>query len=152
MSNGRVDAENANIVKREDYTRALTEIIAGGFCPFCEEHLFKHHARPILHKSEFWIITENAWPYEGALFHFLLISRIHIEKTESMPSLLWIDLLKMYQKIVEENDIAGATLMIRSGDTKITGASVNHLHAHIIIGSPRSADTEPICALVGFKK
>lgn len=42
--------------------------------------------------------------------------------------------------------------MIRSGDTKITGASVNHLHAHLIVGVQRTNKTRLVNALVGFKK
>lgn len=148
----RVDAENAAIVKRGDYTQTLAEIIEAGFCPFCEKYLFRHHRRPVLYKSRHWIVTENAWPYKGSRFHFLFIAVPHIETTEDMPSVMWKDLQKLYRKLVRENDMKGATLMIRSGDTRITGASVNHLHAHLVTGTRRTKNTKPIEALVGFKK
>ncbi|MBU6388447.1 hypothetical protein KGQ72_01040 [Patescibacteria group bacterium] len=148
----RVDAENANIVKRSDYTRTLNAIIAGGFCPFCEEHLFKHHRQPIMRKSNHWLVTKNTWPYKGSRFHFLFIARKHVEATEEIASMAWNDLQKQYRKLIKENDIRGATLMIRSGNTRFTGASVNHLHAHLIVGSPRTKNTKPIKALVGFKQ
>jgi diadenosine tetraphosphate (Ap4A) HIT family hydrolase len=148
----QVDTENALVVKRSEYTNTLKEIVVGGFCPFCEEHLFKHHRQPLIYKSRYWLVTKNAWPYKGSRFHFLFIARSHIETTEDMPSLMWADLQKLYRKLVQENNIRGATLMIRSGNTKITGASVNHLHAHIIVGVPRTKNTKPINALVGFKK
>lgn len=148
----QVDTKNAIVVKRGEYVKVLEEIVAGGFCPFCEEHLFKHHPRPVLYKSKYWLVTENAWPYKGSRFHFLFIARPHIEATENMSSLMWTDLQKLYKKLVRENNIKGATLMMRSGDTKITGASVNHLHAHIIVGVPRTKTTKPIKALVSFTK
>ncbi len=65
---------------------------------------------------------------------------------------MWVDLQKLYRKLIRKNKITGATLMIRSGETQITGASVNHLHAHLIVGSFRTKKTKPIKALVGFKK
>ncbi|MCR4275927.1 MAG: HIT domain-containing protein [Candidatus Parcubacteria bacterium] len=148
----RVDAENANIVKRSDYTRTLNAIIAGGFCPFCEKHLFKHHRQPIMYKSKHWLVTKNAWPYKGSRFHFLFITRKHVEATEGIAPTAWNDLQKQYRKLIKENNIQGATLMIRSGDTRFTGASVNHLHAHLIVGSLRTENTKPIKAPVGFKK
>jgi ATP adenylyltransferase len=148
----RVDTKNAVVVKRSDYVHTLTEIVAGGFCPFCEEHLFKHHRRPLIYKSAHWLVTENSWPYKGSRFHILFIARTHIEKTEDLSSAMWADLQKLYKKIVREKKTKGATLFIRSGDTKITGASVNHLHAHLVVGSPRTKSAEPITALVGFKK
>lgn len=150
--NRQVDVRNANVVPRDDYTQTLKEIIAGGFCPFCEEHLFKHHRKPVLYKSKYWLVTENSWPYKGSKFHFLFIARPHIEKMEDVPLSMWDDLQKQYRKLVKEKRIEGATLIIRSGDTKITGASVKHLHAHLVVGSPRTENAKPIKALVGFKK
>lgn len=148
----QVDAKNAAIIKRSDYAKTLDVIIAGGFCPFCEEHLFKHHQQPLIYKSKHWLVTKNSWPYQGSRFHFLFITRSHVEATEEMSPAAWTDLQKLYKKLIRENDIKGATLMIRSGDTRFTGASVNHLHAHLVTGSPRTKKTSPIKALVGFKK
>ena len=147
-----VDLGNAEIVERDNYIQTLKEILDGGFCPFCEEHLSKHHKRPFLYKSTYWIVTENSWPYEGSKFHFLFIARPHVEKMENLPSPMWAELLKLYQQLVVEKRLRGATLMIRSGDTKISGASVNHLHAHLFVGVRGTKKTRTIAAVVGFKK
>ena len=148
----RVDKENAQVVVRGDYVKTLDAIADGDFCPFCEEHLAKHHKHPILHKTEYWLLTHNAWPYGGSVFHLLFIARPHLEAIEAMPSEMVVDLHKLYQKVIAENAIMGGTLMIRSGNTAITGASVNHLHAHLIVGSPRTEKAKPITALIGFNK
>ena len=148
----KVDVENATIVARDDYVQVLEAIIAAGFCPFCEEHLFKHHRKPILFRSRYWLVTENSWPYKGSRFHFLFIARTHIEATENLTTAAWIDLYHLYQKVAHESCLLGGTLFIRSGDTNITGASVNHLHAHLVVGGKRTEGAEPITALVGFKK
>ncbi|MFH1178216.1 MAG: HIT domain-containing protein [bacterium] len=152
MEKKQVDTGNAKVVPRGDYTQTLEEIAAGGFCPFCEEHFFKHHRKPLLHRSTHWFVTENSWPYEGTRFHFLLITREHVEGIEKMSVAILLDLQNVYRQLVDEFSLHGATLMIRSGDTKITGASVNHLHAHLIVGAPRTEHSKPIKALVGFEK
>jgi ATP adenylyltransferase len=152
MKKQRVDTRNATIVRRVAYANTLNEIVAGGFCPFCEEHLFKHHRQPLIYKSKHWLVTENSWPYKGTSFHFLFIVRVHIEATEDMSPVMLADLFTLYRKLVKRYRLKGATLMIRSGDTRITGASVNHLHAHLVIGATRTKKTKPIQALVGFKR
>jgi hypothetical protein len=43
-------------------------------------------------------------------------------------------------------------LVLRSGLTDFTGASVAHLHAQLISGGRRGADGELIRALVAFKE
>lgn len=147
----QVDVGNAKVLPRGDYVKTIKSIIASGFCPFCEEHLFKHHSEPILFQNRYWLVTENSWPYEGARFHFLFIAREHIEKTEDMSLPMLLDLHNLYKQLVKHIKVDGATLMIRSGNTQVTGASVNHLHAHFIVGSPRKRNSKPIKALVGFE-
>lgn len=148
----KVDVQNASIVKRTDYANTLTTIIAGGFCPFCEEHLAQHHQQPIVYKTPHWLVTKNNWPYTGTRFHYLFIARTHVERTEDLSHAAWADLQKVYRKLIRTHNLSGATLMIRSGDTKVTGASVNHLHAHLVVGTQRTKGTKRINALVGFKK
>lgn len=148
----QVDLDNATVVVRGDYTDALKSIIEGGFCPFCEEHLFKHHKRPLLHKTKHWLVTENGWPYQGARHHFLLIPLVHVSRTEDLSPETWADFLTTYRMLITKFELTGASLLIRSGDTSLTGASVNHLHAHLIVGNPRSENAKPIKALVGFEK
>lgn len=152
MTKKTVNVANSTIVPRNDYTQVLEAIVAADFCPFCEEHLFKHHQKPLLHRSRHWLVTENSWPYSGTNHHFLFIAREHVEATEELSPTAWADLQKIYRLVVERYELAGASLMIRSGDTKLTGASVNHLHAHLIVGGPRTKTAKPIKALVAFKK
>jgi diadenosine tetraphosphate (Ap4A) HIT family hydrolase len=147
-----VDKGNSTIAGRGDYTQTLEAILAGGFCPFCETHLFKHHRKPLLHKTKYWLVTENSWPYEGTKYHFLFIARRHIEAAEMASPVMWMDLQKLYKKLVKEHGIKGASLVLRSGDTRYTGASVSHLHAHLISGGPRKKKSESIKALVAFRK
>ncbi len=147
-----VDIGNATVVPRKDYEWVLRAITEKGFCPFCEKHLFKHHRQSLVYKSKYWLVTKNSWPYKGSQYHFLFITRPHIEAVENVRPAIWADLQKLYKKLISQNKITGATLMIRSGETKMTGASVNHLHAHLIVGSPRTKKTKPIKALVGFAK
>lgn len=151
-STKRVDTKNSEVVRRTDYTQTLEAIIRGGFCPFCEEHLFKHHRQPLIYKSKHWLVTKNAWPYKGSRYHLLFIARKHVESIENMALAGWADLQKLYRHVTKKYRIKGATLMIRSGGTKYTGATVTHLHAHLITGSPRTKRTKPMKALVGFAK
>jgi diadenosine tetraphosphate (Ap4A) HIT family hydrolase len=148
----QVDVGNAQVVSRDDYVQTLEMIIAKGFCPFCEENLDYHHRRPLLYKSKHWLVTRNSWPYEGTEFHILFIARRHIERIEEMSATEWLDLKDLHRKFVEEYVIQGGTFFIRSGIMGITGASVIHLHAHLVVGGPRTAHSKPIKALVGFEK
>lgn len=148
----QVDIANAHIVTRSEYTQVLKKITDEGFCPFCEEHLMKYHTKPILFKGTYWIVTENAWPYKGTKKHFVLISRLHIECFEKAPKGSVLELHKHWNTLRKKFNLKGSTLLMRSGDTNMTGASVNHLHAQIIVGQKRTKKSSPLTAVVGFIK
>ena len=147
----RVDVQNASTRARDEYAQALAKIEEAGICPFCEEHLPKHHGKPILFRNAHWIVTENAWPYEGTRHQFVLIARDHIESAEVLSSEAWEALGSAYRRLVSDYQLEGATLLLRTGMTEYTGASVAHLHAQLICGGPRRGESELLRALVGFK-
>ncbi|MDB5244641.1 MAG: Histidine triad domain protein [Parcubacteria group bacterium] len=138
------------VMPRGGYTAVLDAIIAGGFCPFCEEHLFKHHKNPVEEITDLWIVTRNAWPYPGSTHHFLFIPREHVETVESLTDEQWLGFHRLYRTLVNRYSFVGATHFFRSGKTAITGASVNHLHAHLVVGGMRTENSAPIKAIIGF--
>ncbi|MDQ5955428.1 MAG: adenylyltransferase [Patescibacteria group bacterium] len=146
-----VDKANAEIVPRGDYGSVLQAILDEGICPFCPENLFKHHTKPILFEGPHWLVTENFKPYEGTVYHFVLIPKRHMERIEELDSAEWLEVHEHYRALVAKFDLSGATILWRSGNTKLTGASVVHLHAQIIVGKLREDGTTPITGVVGFK-
>ncbi len=146
----QVDIANSTVAPRAGYTDTLQKITDEGICPFCEKNLLRHHSKPILFKNKAWIVTKNAWPYEGSKHHFLLISRTHIEDAKDMSPDEWKMLGSAYRKLSKDYKLKGATLFMRTGDTRYTSASVKHLHAQVISGSARTEKSSLITALVGF--
>jgi diadenosine tetraphosphate (Ap4A) HIT family hydrolase len=147
-----VDLANATMAKRSNYGDIITEILNAGHCPFCAEHLLKYHTKPILKTGTYWIVTKNAWPYEGTSHHFLLVSVPHIESISAVSKESWHELHSHITYLEKKFKLKGKSLLMRSGETQMTGASVRHLHAQLIVGTPRNKNTKPITALVGFKK
>lgn len=151
-SRKEVDVANAGTRAQGAYAEALARIADTGVCPFCPEHLAQHHTNPILFENEHWRVTENAWPYAGARYQFVLISRVHLEAAEQLPTGAWQTLGAAYRRLVRDFGLEGAALMLRSGKTEFSGASVAHLHAQVISGGRREPDSEPLRALVGYKR
>ena len=131
------------------YQNVISQITQDGVCPFCQDHLLTYHKKPILRQGERWTVTTNMYPYKGARFHFLLIHRAHITDSKDMPVESIVELKEHMDWLMKEFKIAGGTLMMRCGDTTVTGASVTHLHAHLIVADLDNPDREPIMARVG---
>ncbi|MGE5270251.1 MAG: hypothetical protein ACM3JG_11330 [Thiohalocapsa sp.] len=146
-----VDVQNAKTRARGEYAEALSRIAAAGVCPFCEAHLARHHPNPVLFRNEYWLATENAYPYDGVRHQWVIIFRDHVESAAALPADAWAALGEAYQRLVQEYRVEGGTLVLRTGLTEFTGASVAHLHAQLISGHRRRPGSEPIRALVGYK-
>ena len=127
-----VDVNNA---RPGIYTDVIKKINQDKICPFCPEHLNSIHPNPIEQK-EFWIVTDNAYSYKPNKNHVLLIHRGHISDVSEISKDAWIELKEIIDNEKQKRKITGGAIVMRFGDTRYTGASVTHLHAHIFQSDP----------------
>lgn len=113
----------------------MQRIIDDGVCPFCAEYFRKYHPKPVLKETDFWFFTENMSPYAGTKFHFILVYKpAHITKPSELAPEALADLFALVDWAIAEYKIPGGSFFMRFGDTKYTGSSVEHLHAHLLMG------------------
>ena len=132
MPNNPKKVVDPTYAKTQEYREVLETIVTEGSCPFCPDN-FRHHKNPILKTCGSWFITRNSWPYKNAAEHFLIISSIHKEEITDLTA---DDLAVVHQLITwakKEFSLAGGGLTLRFGETTHTGATVCHLHFHLIV-------------------
>lgn len=142
--------DSNNTIHRPDgtYGNVINQIKKDGVCPFCSEYLAAYHKNPIDAMGECWLVTDNAYPYEGAAHHLLFIHKKHIENFSELSSDAWLELQGLISQSLATKSIKGAALLFRFGDTNYTGASVRHLHAMVVSGKGE-AGAAPVLARVG---
>lgn len=148
MTKQFVNNENTKHRGEDPYADVIRNIGNEGVCPFCPDNLEKYHKEPILESGEFWVATPNMYPYAGANHHLLLIHREHIEDIAEVTLEAWEELRFVIAAMSKRLSIHGASLLMRYGETKHTGASVAHLHAQLISGSGEK-DAPPVLTRVG---
>lgn len=116
----------------------MNKIREDGVCPFCPENLKDYHDKPILENREHWIITENAYPYQGAETHLLFILKRHTTHMNDLSGKEWSKLKESVDFFVQKYNLEGATILMRFGNTNRTGGTVSHLHAQLIAGNSDS--------------
>jgi ATP adenylyltransferase len=124
---------NLERARSAEQRRTMEEIHDGGYCPFCPENLQINHKMPILRRGEHWTLTPSQWPYENTRVHLLAISAFHAVRLRDLPPVAGSELLEHMQWAEAEYDIESGALALRFGDTADNGASVAHLHAHLIV-------------------
>ncbi len=144
MTKDYVNLDNA---RHDDQRNVMSTIVEDGVCPFDEEFLANYHKQPILRQGTFWTLTLNQWPYEYTRVHLLAIARQHVETIDELEAGAAEELFDHVKWAIQEYQIDFGGLAMRFGDVRHNGASVNHLHAHIIVPDK----DKPADAKVKFK-
>lgn len=143
---------NLKHARTKEQIDVMTQIQKDGVCPFCMENFLKYHPKPILAKNDFWIATENMSPYEGSVYHFLFVCKRHFTMPAEMTDDEKKSLFDLVGAMVKKNEIIGGSILIRFGDTRFTGASVDHFHAHLVVGDTKDEGRESLKTKIGYKK
>ena len=133
---------NQNHARPGGYDKVIAEIAKKKLCPFCPEHLVEFHKLPIVER-EFWLITDNQFPYKPSKWNKLIIHRVHIQHFSEISPLAWKELGEIIQEQTRALNMAGGSFFMRFGETKFTGASVSHLHCQLLQSNPDDPEYDP---------
>ena len=140
---------NARTPEQLEKMKKLTE---KGACVFCKECLEEYHDHPIEEYGKFWIITKNDYPYANTKTHYLLIHREHITHIKELSDEAKVEYFNFTEKIAKLHNSPGASVTMRFGDDRFTGASIAHLHAHVICGYEKTSESKPITTVVAWSE
>ena len=114
-----------------EYKRVIEKILKTGKCPFCKEN-FKYHKKPIFKRKGGWFLTEVSWPYRNAKHHLMILGEKHRENLSELKKRDFEAISYLARFAIKKYKIKGGALAVRFGNTNYTGASVAHLHFHLI--------------------
>ena len=140
--------------------RRMEELVRNGQCHFCREGFTERHKAPIIYESDYWLITANNFPYTGSVHHYLIVpTQGHPTKISSLDSEAWIYLQVAIWWLEKYLGVSGESIFVRSGDMALTGATLDHLHFHFLVGQRKDTEpeenknkTEPLWVVLGYKE
>lgn len=121
-----------------DQRAFMEEINRAGVCPFCPEHRTQFPLEPAVREGRYWVLVPNRWPYKSTRLHLLAVLQRHAITLRDLAPKEWAELLTLLQWVEEAYvpSVVSGAIGIRFGDPNQNGASVEHLHAHLIIADP----------------
>jgi ATP adenylyltransferase len=121
----------------------MRRLDAAGVCLFCPEYLASQSRQQVLFSTQHWTITPNEFPYPGTSLHLLLVPHQHaadvLELGEEVRSDFWVAL----RAVAERHGLRHYGLGVRNGDCRFTGATIRHVHAHVLVSAVHD-DAPPV--------
>ncbi len=124
-----------------------------GLCYFCREGNEADVTTPtILKEWNHWYVTQNNFPQEGSTHHYLMVSKRHITRETELELLEWIQLQEVMKWLENEVKSPGFSKFSRNGNLAYTGATLDHLHVHFLVGIKDKEGAEKIKVSLGYKE
>ncbi len=139
-----------NSARHLDQLVKMLIISSKGICSFCPQYLPRFHTGGIVTQNTNWQVVNNGWPYKGTSIHLLVIPKRHLTDLTQISQIEWLDLGSIIKKLVTDHSLTGYSLFCRSGNMKQTGATVAHLHFHLLSGQNEDGEGQPIKVKLGF--
>lgn len=132
---------------RAGYKELLQKELAAHICPLCPDGL-KMGKNDIIRSQDGWNLILNEFAYEHTRIHLLIIPEAHVTTLDQLSVLDWKAVQQLTAWAIEHFQIKGGALTIRFGDAHYSGASVHHLHFHLI--SPEHDESRDDNVVVPF--
>lgn len=107
----------------------MQALIDQGVCLFCPPHV---DAR-VVRRSDHWVAVANDFPYAATSDHLLLIPTEHVTSVLDLTPEAQVDLWNLLYDIAAP--LPHFSLFVRNGDAEFTGATVAHLHLHVVVAA-----------------
>lgn len=122
---------NKRFARKGEYQKVIETIDKQGKCPFCKDN-FKYHKKPILKRESGWLLTKDSWPYKNTETHFIIIGEKHKEEFSELTKKDFATVANLAEWAIKKFKIPGGALAMRFGNSDYTGATVSHIHFHVL--------------------
>lgn len=120
-------------------------------CVFCEDHFKKEHREPIEIETKHWMVTKNDYPYDNTKLHLLYVPKKHANKLSDLAPEALAELPEVLKKIEQHFKLRSYGQFMRVGDFRFNGATVHHLHGHVLVGDSEHPDFDGIYVKLASK-
>jgi ATP adenylyltransferase len=141
MTAGKYNNEAARELEQLRRMKSLAE---RNVCVFCPENIQNETTTPIEIETDHWFVKKNDFPYERTKLHLMLISKKHVTTISELSKSAQTEFLQIVAEVERKYHLTSYAIGMRSGDMDYNAASVEHLHAHIVVGDKDNPDPEPI--------
>ncbi len=127
---------NLEHARHPDQRTVMEELAGKGLCNFCPENRSEGDVLGSVWQGRHWVLVPNRWPYEFTALHLLAIPERHVIFPNELTREEWEEFRELLDWAIQEYKLEAGSLGMRFGVMRLTGATVEHLHVHLIVADP----------------
>lgn len=135
---------NLDVARYDEQLKQMADLMDRGVCAFCRENIEAEQKNPIEIETDHWVVKKNDYPYENTRLHLLLIAKKHVNSLAELSESARHDFTDVIASIETDRKLKYYSIGMRSGDMRHTASSVEHLHAHLVVGDTEDPNHEPV--------
>lgn len=134
---------NNKSARSEAQLKHMQDLARRKICIFCPENIHEDKNK-IEIETAHWLVKKNSYPYEHTKLHLILIPKKHVKTISELPTESMSEFLALVAACENKYKLASYAVGIRSGDMRLNGGSIEHLHAHLVVGDTNNPDHRPV--------
>jgi diadenosine tetraphosphate (Ap4A) HIT family hydrolase len=134
---------NENAAHGPEHLEEMKRLNKKGICIFCPEHIHEDKEKLEL-ETDHWMVKNNAFPRPHTLINLLFIPKQHVNTISKLSAPAQAELMPLISKFEKKLKLKSYAIVIRSGDMRYNGGSLEHLHVHLVVGDTDSPEHEPV--------
>lgn len=134
---------NHELARVKEQAERMKNLEKRKICAFCRENIETETTSPIEIETKHWVVKANDYPYERTKLHLLVIPKKHVKTVSELPMASQQEFLSVVVRIEKKYKLTSYAFAVRSGDMHYNGGTVEHMHAHLIVGDLKEGD-EPV--------
>ncbi|MDO8591905.1 MAG: HIT family protein [bacterium] len=134
---------NPKVARTPAQLEKMKDLMKRGVCIFCPKYIHEDLEKVEI-ETDYWMVKKNAYPYEGTRLHILLIPKAHVSIFSKLPKPAQAEFVGLVVRCEKHYKLVSYAMGIRAGDMRFNGGSIEHLHAHIVVGDTDNPKHEPV--------
>lgn len=113
-------------------------------CLFCPPYLEREPEQRVVHRTSWWSVTPNRYPYSGTRIHLLLVPAPHVADMLDLPREALEEFWPVLSWVRDNYSLEYYGIGARCGPCEFTGGTIQHVHVHVIVGDVTNPAHQPV--------
>lgn len=129
--------------RSEDQLKEMQRLAGQGICIFCPENIHQDSEKVEL-ETDHWMLKKNRYPYKNTKYHLILIPKKHVKNISELSDAAQREFLPFAARCAQKYKLKSYAVAMRSGDMRYNGGSIEHIHAHLVVGDTDDPNHQPV--------